>query len=123
MSHVFIADSQTTERFALRLLLMGLNMVVVGESADWSSILIQAPIARTDLLLVEWGLLPNKPCAAIEELREACPYALVTILINHPNARKQAAISAGGATFLCKDESPDHFVELLRAFAELLPPD
>ena len=76
MARVYLADSQREERSALRLLLTDLKMKVVGEAADWSTTLAQAPILRTDMLLVEWKLLPNEPNLALEKLREACPAAL-----------------------------------------------
>jgi DNA-binding NarL/FixJ family response regulator len=109
MAHVFLAVSQNTERLALRLLLMNLNMEVVGESDDWSTTLAQLPLSRTDMLVVDWVLLFNKPIVALHELREAWPAAMLMVLINHPDARQQASISAGGGTFLCKDENPDHY--------------
>jgi hypothetical protein len=42
MMRVFLADAQSEERSALRLLLLGLNMEVVGEAADWPTTLAQA---------------------------------------------------------------------------------
>ena len=94
MTRVFLADSQNEERSALRLLLLDLKMEVVGEAADWATTLIQAPLLRTDMLLVDWDMLPNEPTAALEKLREACPAALVVVLISHLDARQQAALSS-----------------------------
>ncbi len=108
---------------ALRLLLMDLIIKVAGEAADWSATLAQVHLGRIDMLLVDWGLLSNKPIEALQELREVCPAAIIMVLIDHPDARQQASISDGGGTFLCKDEPPDHLVERLRAVTELLPPD
>ena len=73
MIRVYLADAKPEERSALRLLLLDLKMEVVGESADWSTTLAQAPVSRTDMLLVDWDLLPSAPSAAIEELRKALP--------------------------------------------------
>ena len=123
MPCAFLADSQSTERFALRLLLMDLNMEVAGEADDWSSLLARAPTTRAELLLVDSGLLSNEPVTALEELRDACPTALVMVLINHPDTRLQAEITSAGATFLCKDETPDHLVERLQAATKLLSID
>ena len=39
MTRVFIADSLESERLAIHLLLMDMNMEVVGEGADWSTTL------------------------------------------------------------------------------------
>jgi DNA-binding NarL/FixJ family response regulator len=121
MARVFLAVSQNTERLALRLLLMDLNIEVIGESDDYPTTLAQLPLARTDLLVVDWGLIVDKPVAALQEFREVWPAAMLLVLIDHPDTRQQALISTGGATFLCKDEPPDHFAERLRVISELLP--
>ena len=117
MTRVYLADALTEERSALRLMLLDLNMEVVGEAADWSTTLAQAPVSRTDMLLVDWDLLPSAPNAALEELRRACPAALVIILISHLDARQQAALSAGADSFISKGETPERVAERLRAVA------
>jgi DNA-binding NarL/FixJ family response regulator len=121
MTRVFLADSQDKERFALRLLLLDLKMEVVGEAADWSTTLAQAPISQTDMLLVDWDLLPIAPSAALETLREACPAALVIVLISHLDARQQAALSAGADAFISKGETPERVAERLRTVAASVP--
>ena len=105
----------------MRLMLLDLNMEIAGESADWSTTLVQAPISRTDMLLVDWDLLPSEPVAALEELRQACPEALVIVLISHLDARQQAALSAGADAFISKGETPDRVAERLRTVAASVP--
>ena len=117
MTRVYIADGLTEERSALRLMLLDLHMDVVGEADDWSTALAQAPLKRTDMLLIDWNLLPNSPTAALEELRRACPAALVIVLISHLDARQQAALSAGADAFISKGETPEGVAERLRAVA------
>jgi len=117
MTRIYLADSKTEERSALRQLLLDLEMEVVGEAADWSTALAQAPISRTDMLLIDWDLLPNSPTAALNELRKACPAALVIILISHLDARHQAALSAGADAFISKGETPERVAERLRLAA------
>jgi DNA-binding NarL/FixJ family response regulator len=92
-------------------------MEVAGEAADWATTLVQAPINRTDMLLIDWDLLPQAPGAALDELRKACPAALVIILISHLDARHQAALSVGADAFISKGETPDRVAEHLRAVA------
>jgi DNA-binding NarL/FixJ family response regulator len=121
MTRVFLADSLDKERSALRLLLLDLKMEVVGEAADWVTTLAQAPISRTDMLLVDWDLLPIAPTAALEKLREACPAALVIVLISHLDARHQAALSAGADAFISKGETPERVAERLRTVAASVP--
>jgi len=117
MTRIYLADAKTDERSALRLLLLDLNMVVVGEAADWPTTLAQAPISHTDMLVVDWDLLPDASNAALKKLRQACPAALVIILISHLDARHQAAVSAGADAFISKCEMPERVAEHLRAVA------
>ena len=121
MTRVYLADALAEERNALRLVLLDLKMEVIGESANWSTALAQAPVSRTDMLLVEWDLLPSSPGAAFEELRKACPAALVIVLISHLDPRQQAALSAGADAFISRGETPDRVAERLRAAAASVP--
>ncbi len=120
MTRVYLADAKPKERSALRLLLLDLKMEVVGEAADWSTTLAQAPVSRTDMLLVDWDLLPRAPSVALEKLRKACPAALVIVIISHLDTR-QAALSAGADAFISKGETPERMAEHLRAVAESVP--
>ena len=121
MPRVYLADARPEDRSALRLLLLDLKMEVVGEAADWSTTLAQAPVSRLDMLLVDWDLLPSAPTAAFEELRKVCPAALVIVLISHLDARQQAALSAGADAFISKDETPERVAEHLCAVAASVP--
>jgi len=118
MTRVYIADALTAERSALRLMLLDLNMEVAGEAADWVTTLAQAPVSLTDMLLIDWDLLPRtSPSMALDKLRSACPAALVIILISHLDARQQAALSSGADAFISKGETPERVAERLRAVA------
>ena len=117
MTRVYLADAKPEERSALRLLILDLKMEIVGEAADWLTTLAQVPVSRTDILLVDWDLLPNTPSRALEELRKACPAALVIVLISHLDARQQAALSAGADAFISKGETPERVAERLRTVA------
>jgi DNA-binding NarL/FixJ family response regulator len=118
MIRVYLADALTEERSALRLMLLDLNMKVVGEAADWATALAQAPVNHTDILLIEWDLLPSaSPSMALDQLRRACPAALVIVLISHLDARQQAALSSGADAFISKGETPERVAERLRSVA------
>jgi DNA-binding NarL/FixJ family response regulator len=119
MTRVFLADSQNTERAALRLLLLDLMMEVVGEAADWPTTLALAPATNLDMLLVDWDLLPvDQGVQSLAELRLACPNAIVVVLISHLDARHQAALSAGADAFISKGETSERVGERLLAAAE-----
>ena len=100
MTRVYLANSKREERSALKLLLLDLEMEVVGEAADWSTTLTQAPTSHLDMLLVEWDLLPGGQRAALDEFRKACPAALVIVLISHLDSHQQAALSVGADMFI-----------------------
>jgi DNA-binding NarL/FixJ family response regulator len=117
MTRVYLADSKSQERAALRLLLLDLNMDVVGEAATWAAALAEAPTTRTDMLVIDGDLLPASSGAALAELRKACPAALVIVLISHLDARQQAALSAGADAFISKGETPERLAEHLRSVA------
>ncbi len=74
-------------------------------------------------MLLDWGLLPNNPGVALQDFREARPAAQVIVLINHPDARFQAAIADAGYAFITKAETLDRLVEGLRAAAASLQSD
>lgn len=122
MTRVYIADAKPEELAALRILILDLKMEVIGEATDWATTLAQAPVSRTDMLLIDWDLLSNSPTAALDELRRACPAALVIVLISHLDARQQAALSAGADAFISKGETPERVAERLRAVAASVRP-
>ena len=113
MTRIYVADARPEERSALRLLLQDLEMTVVGEGADWATTIAEAPGLETDILLVDWDLLPNEPTEALKTLRNACPAALLIVLISHLDARHQAALSTGADTFISKGETPTRIAERL----------
>ena len=118
MTRVFLADAQPDERKALRMLLRDLKMAVIGESADWPATLANAPATGMDMLLVDWGMLPaGQGVSALAELRQACPSAIVVVLISHLDARQQAALSAGADAFISKGETPERVAERLQSAA------
>src|SRR5512132_2003266 len=120
MTRVFLADALTEERAALRVTLLDLQMEIAGEAADWSTTLAKAPTSRSNMLLVDWALLPSGPQDALRQLRKACPAALVIILISHLDARQQAALSSGADAFISKGETPERVAERLRVAAASL---
>ena len=118
MTRVYLADAHNEERSALRLTLQDLKMDVVGQAASWDAALAEAPGLDFEMLLVDSGLLPSAPAAALGILRAACPNAIVIILISHLDPHQQAALSAGADAFISKTESPERVAERLRKAAD-----
>ena len=123
MTRVYIADEKPEERSALRLLLQDMEMEIVGEAVDWTTTLANAPASRQDMLLIDWELLPRPiPNTGLAMLRKSCPAALVVVLINHLDAREQAALLSGADAFISKTETPERVAERLRSVAEGIHP-
>jgi len=118
MTRVYLAAAQREERSAFRILLLDLEMQVVGEAADWSGLLAQAPATHPEIVLVDWDLFGKGSDPDLAELRVACVEAVIIVLVSHLDARQQAALSAGADAFISKGETPDRVVEHLRAAAE-----
>jgi len=118
MIRVYIADARLVERSALRLMLLDLNMEIAGEAGDWSTALAETPTSRTDMLMVDWELLPAAPSTALAELRKACLNELIILLLISPlEVRQQAAHSIGADVFISKADLPERVAELLRTAA------
>ena len=121
MKRAFLADAQFDERSALRLILQDLKMQVVGEAADWPTVLALAPGTRPDMVVVDWGLVADESGAALPKLREACPAAVVIVLVSHLDPRHQAALSAGADAFISKSETSIRVAERLRDAVASIP--
>ncbi len=117
MTRVFIADPRTEERFALNVMMRDLQLEVVGEAADWLTTLEQAPVSGTEMLIVDWDLLPKTAGPALDSLRKICPAEMAIVLISRLDARQQAAVAAGADTFISKGESADSVADRCRAVA------
>ncbi len=120
MIRVLLAAPQPDVRAALRLLLLDLSMELVGEAPDWHTILALTPEVQPEMLLVDWDLITVESGNTLTQLREACPAAVVIVLISQLDARQQAALSAGADAFISKGEMPDRVADRLRAAAELV---
>jgi DNA-binding NarL/FixJ family response regulator len=119
MTRVFLADARSDERKDLHVLLQDLKMNVVGESSDWPTTLAMAPMTGLDMLLVDWSMLPSDTGEqSLAQLRQACPHALVILLLGHLDARHQDAFSANIDAITSLEQPPEFMTERLRAAAE-----
>ena len=111
---VLLVDDDALVRAGLRMILSSSEeLEVVGEAADWPTVLALAPGTHPDLVVVDWGLVADESGAALPLLREACPAAVVIVLVSHLDPRHQAALSAGADAFISKGETPDRVAERL----------
>lgn len=114
MTRVYLADALPEERSALRLLLLDLDMEVVGEASDWSTVLAQAGPSNADMFLIDADLFPDAPSAALNDLRKARSTATIIILINHIGEYRQTALFSAPSILISKDETPERIADRLR---------
>jgi DNA-binding NarL/FixJ family response regulator len=114
MTRVYLADAIRTERMALRLTLMDLNLEIAGESKDWSTVAAEVPLKHIHMLVADWDLLPKPRRKALDELRDACPQALVIVLISSKDVTQKEVAPVGMDVFISKCDRPAHVVERLK---------
>ena len=119
MTNVFLADSQPDSRLALRTLVEGLKMNVVGEAGNWKNLLALVPGSRPDLLLVDWALIDSESGATLDQLRAICPDDSAIVLVSAKDAIEQAALSAGVDAFISRNENVHHVTDRLIKAASL----
>lgn len=90
MNSVFLAGAETTERATLCRLLEERHVKVVGESANWSSVLNLGQTIHPDIVAVDWSLISHRQTAGMKELRTAYPGAMLIIFPNHMEASRRA---------------------------------
>ncbi len=73
MTRVLLAAPQPDVCAALRLMLLDLSMEVVGEAADWPTILALAPESQPDMLLVDWELITVDSGNTLTQLAGSLP--------------------------------------------------
>ncbi len=118
MTRVYVADGQSVERSAFRLLLNDLHMQVAGEAGRWDTVMAEVPEIGPDVLLVEWDVLPQHSATVLEALRASCKKGMVIILLfNYLDASQQADLSRQVDLFMSKLDSPQRITGLLRAAA------
>jgi DNA-binding NarL/FixJ family response regulator len=118
MIRVFLADAQGPSRAALGLMLKDLDMLVVGEAADWQATLDDAGATQPHMVVVDWNLIPAGSTTALADLRTSCSTPVTIVLISHLDARQQAALYADADIFISKRETPDRVADHLRSAAE-----
>ena len=116
---VVVADGIPEIRSALRVLLSEENgMRVAGEAHDVASLLDMTRELDPALVLVDWELADTRPAGAARdslprEISAASPSARVIVMSGRPETRSRA-LAAGADAFVCKGDSPDSLLTVLR---------
>jgi DNA-binding NarL/FixJ family response regulator len=112
---VLLADDQPEVLLALRLVLQqepGFD--VIGEVTTVVDLLDGVRDGRPDLVVLDWDLPRVQNQGFLTVLRSDHRNLTVLALSSRPEERP-AALAAGADGFICKGESPDHLVALLRS--------
>ena len=113
---VFVADRQSSVRYALKVLLLRQKRLsLVGEAQTMKQLVEQMSLQKPDLILLDWELpgLDGRP--SIVALREINPQLTIIAMSGLPGAR-HIAIDAGVDGFIQKTDPPDRLLALLNHY-------
>lgn len=105
---VILADDDAAVRSAIRLLVeQHDNSVEIIEVADFEQLEDVLDSARSELLILDWGMIVKKPLIdLLGEWRIRQPGMHVLVISGNPQARK-AALLAGADGFISKVDPPE----------------
>lgn len=107
---VFIAESQSHVRYALRLLFEQHEQYEIsGEASNPESLLAQVCSNPPGLILLDWNLPGLRPHPLIGALKRSCPETIVLATSANPQ-NQQPALTGGADGFLLKNLPPDEFL-------------
>ncbi len=117
-----IADPQARVRFSLRILLeQQPGWTVNGEAADCQDLFNLLSADTSDLLLIDWDL-PGLPMGhMLRLLREQQPGIQIFMMSGRQELR-QAALKVGADAFVCKTESAEKLLDLIRELSDCNKP-
>jgi DNA-binding NarL/FixJ family response regulator len=116
---VLLADRDTRICAALNLLLKSdLELDVVGESMDVSSLLSKTKSLAPDLILLDWELSGKPDDSVLKQLCQISPATWVVALSGNPESKREA-LNAGANGFVSKGDSADSLVNTLQRLFEL----
>jgi CheY-like chemotaxis protein len=108
---VAIVDGNPDVRAALTLLLErhpSYSVTTVAEDLDTLGRAAHSP----DVILLDWDLREVQTNDCVAELRRLYPAAVV-IALSTRNEQRAAALAAGAAAFVCKNEAPAQLLAAL----------
>ncbi len=115
MVRVLLADGTPKVRSALKLLLEQDEGIAVNTAVgSVRGLLEQVSLCCPDAILLDCDLSGLEVGDVLPQLRSLCPNVRVIALCSRPEMRR-AALSAGVDAFVCKDESPEKLLDVLRA--------
>ena len=121
MTYILLADSDSTVRTALRMLLSrrlpGSNL---DEADDWATLQQKMKAAHPDLLLLDWRLHDRPDCTALRDWIQAAQPMRVAGMSIEPDDRG-LVLAAGAQMFVYKGESPERVIRQLQDLVDSQP--
>jgi len=114
MKRILLADDNADLRSALRLMLeTRLGFELITEARDMEHVLAQVEDSRPDCIILDWEL-PGRPTRErVTVLRALVPGLKVIALSARPESKTDAELEGTNA-FLCKTESPEQILKIIR---------
>jgi DNA-binding NarL/FixJ family response regulator len=116
---ILIADDHPMMRTGVRATLeFERDMKVVGEASDGAEAISMFHALKPDVTLLDLQMPKVDGLAAITEIRQAVPDAIIIVLTTYPgDARVTKAISLGAISYLLKIASSEEIVSTVRGAA------
>lgn len=112
MTHILVADPDSSTRNALALLLRRkLGNISILEAEDVETLIRALANTPPDLLLLDWRLYGSPAPETCRLLQRAYPRLKIVLL--SVDADDAAAAETAGATFAYKGASPDELLKIL----------
>ena len=114
MKRILLADDNANLRSALRLMLeTRLGFELITEARDMEHVLAQVDDSRPECIILDWEL-PGRPTRErVTVLRALVPSLKVIALSARPESKTDAELEGTNA-FLCKTESPEQILKIIR---------
>jgi DNA-binding NarL/FixJ family response regulator len=110
ITQVFIADSQSHVRYALRLLFeQHEQFEISGEASNPESLLSQVCINPPGLILLDWNLPGLRHRQLIDALKRSLPETIILVTSANPQNQRHA-LTGGADGFILKNLPPDQFL-------------
>ena len=117
-TRILVADNDARVRSALRTLLrQEPGQIQVRESADLDSLATQVKEFIPDLVLLDWEL-PGRPAAALLLALHRLDYHPCVVVLSTRPELEQDARSVGADGFVCKGDSPEQLLQVLRGLVQ-----
>ena len=117
-TRILVADNDARVRSALQTLLrQEPGQIQMRESADLNSLAAQVQEFKPDLVLLDWEL-PGRPAAALLLALHRLDYHPSVIVLSTRPELEQDARDVGADGFVCKGDSPEQLLHVLRGLVQ-----